>query len=59
MHLVQDYIRELAQEGAELTNEAQLHLKHCGECGNLFRMFVLYRFYKERRTARRSVRKAS
>ncbi len=48
MHLVKDYIREMAQEGAKLTDEAHLHLKQCGECGNLFRMFVLYRFYTER-----------
>jgi hypothetical protein len=48
MHLVKDYIREMAQEGATLTNEAHLHLKQCGECSNLFQMFVLHRFYTER-----------
>jgi hypothetical protein len=59
MHLVKEYIREMAQDGAKVTNEAHLHLKQCGDCGNLFRLFVLYRFYTERQvhTERRSVRR--
>jgi hypothetical protein len=54
MHLVEDYIREMAQEEAKGTNEAHAHLKQCGECGNLFRMFVLHRFYTERPRQKRS-----
>ena len=48
MHLVKDHIFEMAQEGAKLTNEEQLHLKQCDECSSLYRMFVLHRFYTQR-----------
>jgi hypothetical protein len=47
MHLVKEHIFELAQEGAKLSNEEQLHLKQCEECGSLYRVFVLQRFYTE------------
>jgi hypothetical protein len=48
MHLVKDHILEMAQEGAKLTNEEQLHLKQCEECSRLYRMFVLQRYYTQR-----------
>jgi hypothetical protein len=48
MHLVEEHIREMAQEGAKLTNEERLHLEQCEECASLFRMFVLHRFYTQR-----------
>jgi hypothetical protein len=48
MHLVEQHIFEMAQEGATLTKEEQLHLQQCEDCGNLFRLFVLKRFYTKR-----------
>ena len=50
MHLVKEHIFEMAQDGAKVTEEERLHLKRCKECENLFRMFVLQRFYAQRET---------
>jgi hypothetical protein len=55
MHLVKDHIFEMAQEGAKVTAEEQLHLKRCEDCASLFRMFVLHRFYTQRTPEQRLV----
>jgi hypothetical protein len=49
MHLVKEHILEMAQEGTKLTDEERLHLKQCEDCSSLFRMFVLHRFYTQRK----------
>ena len=45
MHLDKEHVFEMAQEGAKLTKEEQVHLRNCDECGNLYRTFVLHRYY--------------
>jgi len=48
MHLVKEHLFEMAQEGAKLTKEERLHLENCKDCSNMFRMFVLHRYYRQR-----------
>jgi hypothetical protein len=48
MHLHDEHIFEMAQEGAKLTPEEREHLRDCAECGELFRTFVLQHVFKQR-----------
>jgi len=48
MHFGEDNILEMSREGSKLTARERLHLEQCEECGDLFRMFVLHRFYSQR-----------
>jgi hypothetical protein len=48
MHLHDEHILEMAQEGAKLTPEEREHLRDCAECGELFRTLVLQHVYKQR-----------
>lgn len=48
MHLHDENIFEMAQEGAKLTPEEREHLRDCAECGELFRTLVLQHVCKQR-----------
>jgi hypothetical protein len=47
MHYSKERIFEMAQEGKKLGDKDQMHLKQCDRCGELFRMFVLQRLYRQ------------
>jgi hypothetical protein len=48
MHFDKDHIHQIAQEGIKLSEEERGHLKNCGLCAELFRMFVLQDIYIQR-----------